>query len=678
MFKTTAVMDDARRQEMISLIEGSLTQIEEGSIVEGIVLEVRPNEVLVDVGGKSEGVVAGNEFKDVSQVSVGDTVQVLIETAEDEDGMIVLSKRKADEKIRWDAVLERYTEGCTVEGTIRSRVRGGLIVDVDGVEAFLPGSQIDVTPVADVDPFIDQSYEFKLIKISHDRRNIILSRRELIEDRQNERKRELLTTLAKDQMHHGKVKNITDFGVFVDLNGLDGLLHITDMSWGRVKHPSELMEIGQELNVIILDVDHERERVSLGLKQIQPNPWDDIENRYPAGSRLRGKVVNLAPYGAFVEIEEGIEGLVHVSEFSWTRRISRASDVLSVDDEVDVVVLSVSKEDQKIALGIRQTEENPWDTVKDRYPVGTRIKGKVRNFTTYGAFVQLEDGIDGMIHVSDMSWTRKINHPTEMLQKGQDVEAVVLEIDTENQRISLGLKQAQDDPWNTIVSRYAVGQMITGKVSKIASFGAFVELEGGVDGLIHISQLSNEHVERVKDAIKPGEEVEARIVKIDREERRIGLSLRESGGEDEVFDLPPEYKGDTSLRVGQNIVGLASAFDEAFSAGGEEWQPGEGEETSSEAEEEVDPDDAGAAETDPAESSATEADSAEVEPAEVEPAEAGSASTEPAATESDASTSEETKSEEEKPAEDAEAAETPEEAAPGEDQEEEVEEEVQS
>ena len=362
--------------------------------------------------------------------------------------------------------------------------------------------------------------------------------------------------------------------MFVDLDGIDGLLHITDLSWGRVRHPSDVVKPDQELEVVILDVDKERGRISLGLKQAQANPWDTIESKYPVNARLRGKVVNLVPYGAFVELEPGIEGLVHVSEFSWTRHVARASDMLKIGDEVDVVVLSVNKEEQKIALGIRQTEENPWDSVAERYPVGTRVKGKVRNFTSYGAFVQLEDGIDGMIHVSDMSWTRKINHPTEVLQKGQDVEAVVLEVDSANQRISLGLKQAQEDPWSSITSHYTVGQKVKGKVSKIASFGAFVELEGGVDGLVHISQISDDHVERVKDALKVGQEVEARIVRIDRDERRIGLSLREQNAAEADFQMPEEYKGAGSgLKAGQNIVGLASAFDEAFAAGGEEWAP---------------------------------------------------------------------------------------------------------
>ncbi|MCL1856428.1 MAG: 30S ribosomal protein S1 [Kiritimatiellaeota bacterium] len=576
MLKKKSVSESNRRQEMQDLMDEALKQIKENAIVKGTVLEVRDNEVLVDVGGKSEGVVAAGEFADLAVVKIGDVIDVLIEVVEDENGMVVLSKKRADEKIRWEAILAKYTEGCVVQGTVKSKVRGGLIVDVDGVEAFLPGSQIDVAQVHNTDELLEQTFDFKLIKIAHDRRNIILSRRELLESQMADKKRDLLSTIQKGQRVSGRVKNITDFGVFVNLNGLDGLLHITDMSWGRVKHPSELVKVDQVVDVVILDVDMERERVSLGMKQAQDNPWDDIETKFPVGARLRGKVVNLVPYGAFVELAEGLEGLVHVSEFSWTKRITRAADMLALGDEVNVMVLSVSKEEQKIALGIRQTEENPWDTVQDRYPVGTRIRGKVRNFTSYGAFVQLEDGIDGMIHVSDMSWTRKVNHPTELLQKSQEVEAVVLEVNMADQRISLGLKQAQDDPWNTITTRYSVGQMVKGKVSKIASFGAFIELEGGIDGLVHISQISDGHVEKVKDALKPGQEVEARIVKIDRDDRRIGLSMKANGGEDVDFELPPEYKDDSSLRVGQNIVGLASAFDEAFASGGEEWTPSAG------------------------------------------------------------------------------------------------------
>ena len=410
-------------KELDSLLTDSLNQAQENRIVKGMVLEVRPTEVLVDVGGKSEGAIPASEFEDISTVKAGDEVDVLIIQSENDDGMVVLSKKLADEKIKWEAVFQRYQEGSVVKGLVKSKVRGGLIVDVDGVEAFLPGSQIDVVPVHETDAFVGNEYEFKLIKLVPERHNIILSRRELLEAQLAEKRRELLDTLVVGERRKGKVKNITDFGVFVDLDGIDGLLHITDLSWGRVRHPSDVVQPDQELEVVVLDVDRERGRVSLGLKQAQENPWDAIEVRYPVNARLRGKVVNLVPYGAFVELEPGIEGLVHVSEFSWTRHVARASDMLKVGDEVDVVVLSIDKENQKIALGIRQTEENPWDSVGERYPVGTRVKGKVRNFTSYGAFVQLEDGIDGMIHVSDMSWTRKINHPTELLQKGQEVEA---------------------------------------------------------------------------------------------------------------------------------------------------------------------------------------------------------------------------------------------------------------
>jgi len=489
---------------------------------------------------------------------------------------VVLSKEKADLKIHWDHVVSAYGESSIVEGVVKNRVRGGLIVDVDGVDAFLPGSQIDVTPVHNTDELIGSKFEFKIIKINPERRNIILSRRELIEERLRAKKKELMASIEVGQLRKGRAKNITDFGVFVDLVGLDGLLHITDMSWGRIRHPSEMVSVGQELEVVILDVDHDRERVSLGLKQKSNNPWDDIEGKYPVGSRLRGKVVNLVPYGAFVELEQGVEGLVHVSEISWTKRIARAADVLEIGQEVDISVLSVNKAEQKIALGIRQTQDNPWDTVQSRYPVGSRVSGVVRNFTSYGAFIELENGIDGMIHVSDMSWTRKINHPSEMLQKGEEVDAVVLEVDPQNTRISLGLKQASEDPWNTIVSRYEIGEIVSGTVTKIAAFGAFIEIEEGVDGLVHISQISDDHVEKVRDVLDVGSPVEARIVKIDRAERRIGLSIKARNMPDDEFDKQKEEILE-GLKPGDNMVDLAGAFDEAFGGagqGGEEWRPG--------------------------------------------------------------------------------------------------------
>ena len=561
---------------------GQESKFKNGSLIEGTVSGIKGDDVMIDIGYKSVGSIDVSEFGDDAEPKVGDKVTVMLRELEnDKTGMVVLSKRAADEKIRWDKIQERYVEGSIVTGTIKSAVRGGLLVKIDDVEAFLPGSQVEVTPVKELEPYVGQTFEFKVIKISNERRNLIVSRRELIEGVQAEKKAELLASLQKGEIRKGRVKNITDFGAFVSIeDAIDGLLHITDMSWGRIKHPSELIKVGQELDVMVLDVDRERERVSLGLKQTTPNPWDAIQDQFPVGARVMGKVVNLAAYGAFVEIAPGIEGLVHISEFSWTKRVARASDMLSVGDEVQVVVLSIDVENQKIALGIRQTQANPWDTVQDRFPVGSKVTGKVRNFTAYGAFVELEEGIDGMIHVSDMSWTRKINHPSECLQKGQVVEAVVLDVNPKEQRISLGLKQAQTDPWDAIASKYPVGMVVKGKVSKIASFGAFIELEDGVDGLVHISQISDQRIEKVKDALDVGQEVEARVVKVDRGERRIGLSIRAmTMTEDEVKALEAEAAGETPAAItaktagSENLGGLSAAFDNAFA--NVEWQPGE-------------------------------------------------------------------------------------------------------
>ena len=560
---------------------GMDTTFKSGSIVEGTVSAVKDDDVFTDIGYKSEGVVKLDEFRDPAEAVPGFKFDVMIVSLEDDrTGMLILSKKRADDQIRWKMVQERYTEGCIVNGTIRAKVNGGLIVDIDGVEAFLPGSQLDVSPIRDLTPYIGQTYEFKVIKISNERRNIIISRRELIEGTMAEKKAELLGSLQKGEVRKGKVKNITDFGAFIDLDGIDGLLHITDMSWGRIKHPSEMLKVGQELDVMVLEVDQDRERISLGLKQCSENPWVTIAEQYPKGTRVKGKVVNLAAYGAFVEIAPGIEGLVHISEFSWTKRVARASDMLNQGDEVDVEILSIDSENQKIALGIRQTQANPWDSVQDRYPVGGRVKGKVRNFTTYGAFIELEEGIDGMIHVSDMSWTRKINHPSECLEKGKEVEAIILDVNPKEQRISLGLKQASQDPWADIASKYKVGALVKGKVSKIASFGAFIELEDGVDGLVHISQISDQRVDKVKDALQAGQEVEARVVKVDRGERRIGLSIRAvTMTEDELKALEAEAaaepaEGEASgLGGSESFGGLGAAFDEAFQ--NVEWQPGE-------------------------------------------------------------------------------------------------------
>ncbi len=558
---------------------GQESKFKNGSLVEGTVSAIKGSDVYVDIGYKSTGSIDVSEFGG-AEFKIGDKVTVMLRELEnDKTGMVVLSKKAADDKIRWEKILARYVEGCIVTGTIKSAVRGGLLVAIDDVEAFLPGSQIEVTPVKDLEPYVGQTHEFKVIKISNERRNLIVSRRELIEGTMAEKKAELLANLAKGDVKKGRVKNITDFGAFIDLDGLDGLLHITDMSWGRVKHPSEMLKVGQELDVMVLDIDRDRERVSLGLKQTTVSPWETIQDQFPVGARVSGKVVNLAAYGAFIEIAPGVEGLVHISEFSWTKRVARASDMLNMGDEVQVVVLSVDVENQKIALGIRQTQDNPWDTVQERFPVGSKVKGKVRNFTAYGAFIEMEEGIDGMIHVSDMSWTRKINHPSECLQKGQEVEAVVLDVNPKEQRVSLGLKQAQNDPWAEIAAKYAVGSTVKGKVSKIASFGAFIELEDGVDGLVHISQISDQRVEKVKDALEVGQEVEARVVKVDRGERRIGLSIRAmTMTEDEIKALEAEANGETpeaeatTTTAGENLGGLSAAFDNAFA--NVEWQPG--------------------------------------------------------------------------------------------------------
>ena len=571
METTTQTDWDAQDAAMDVLYEGTLANFTEGSIVTGRIIRVHDGDVTIDVGYKSEGVIDVNEFKDLEENPVGLEVDVFLERLEDDDGVIVISKKRAEQQKAWDYVVNECEEGSVVEGTIRSAVKGGFIVDV-GVDALLPGSQLDVTPVRNPEEHVGKTYEFRILKINLERKNIVVSRRDLIEESRRESRRKVLADIQVGQVRPGVVKNITDFGAFVDLDGIDGLLHVTDMTWGRINHPSEQLKVGDALNVMVLDVDLEKERISLGLKQTMENPWEEIESRYPTGARVHGKVVNLAPYGAFIELEEGVEGLVHVSEMSWTRRVQRAADVLSMGDEVDAVVLSVSTEDKKISLGMRQTEENPWEIVAGKYPIGSPVTGQVRNFTTYGAFVEIEEGVDGMIHVSDMSWTRKVNHPSEMLEKGDEVTTVVLEIDSTNQRISLGLKQAQEDPWADIAKRYPVGTRVTGKVTKVSSFGAFVEIEEGVDGLIHISQISDDHIEKVKDVLNVGDDIEARVVKVDATEHRIGLSVKAAKVSDEEFEVEEDML--EGLQSGEELVNLSGAFDSAFGDQLEEWHPG--------------------------------------------------------------------------------------------------------
>ncbi len=510
---------------MEEALQQSQTRFATGEIVKGIVIEVRPKEVLVDIGYKSEGVVSGNEFDDIKAVKVGDEMDVLIEKLEDKEGMVVLSKEKAEFKKNWDKILTICNEGGTITGKVKAAVKGGLLVNI-GVEAFLPASQIDIIPPKNLAQFLGNTYEFKVVKINQDRQNIVLSRRELIEQQRNDKRAKLLAEMTPGDIRKGTVKNITDFGAFIDLNGIDGLLHITDMSWGRIGHPSEILKVGQDIDVVVLDINREKERVSLGLKQKLTNPWENIDAKYQVGTKVKGKVVNLVPYGAFVEFEPGVEGLVHVTELSWTKRIAKPSDVLKADQEIEAVVLGINREEQKISLGIRQLETNPWDKALEKYPPGTKVKGKIRNLTSYGAFIELEEGLDGMIHVSDISWTRKINHPSEVFKKGDEVEAVVLEVDKANQRISVGVKQLTVDPWSNIDQFYKVGDLVTGSVTKLASFGAFVGLQHDIDGLVHISQVSEERTEKIKNVLKVGQEVTARVIKIDKTDRRIGLSIK--------------------------------------------------------------------------------------------------------------------------------------------------------
>ena len=533
----------------------------EGMLVKGRILEVRANEVLVDISYKSEGAISLSEFDNPDALKPGDEIEVLLESLEDDNGMVVLSYARAEQKKNWDHIVNICTEGGTIEGKIRGKVKGGLMVYI-GVDAFLPASQIDVIPPRNLDEYLGKTFKFKVVKINQERHNIVLSRRELIEQEREDKRRTLLDGMQVGQIRSGMIKNLTDFGAFIDLDGLDGLLHITDMSWGRINHPSELLKVGETIEVMILEVDREKERVSLGLKQKNRNPWDNVEVKYPVGSKVRGKIVSVVPYGAFVQLEDGVEGMVHVSELSWTKRIARVSDVLKVGDEIDTVVLEIKREEQKISLGTRQLEANPWSQVPKKYPPGTRIKGEIRNLTNFGAFIELEEGIDGMVHVSDMSWSRKITNPSELLKKGQVVDAVVLEVDAPNQRISLGMKQIEDDPWKTIEKRYKMGDLVKGKVVKLASFGAFIELPDKLEGLVHISQISEERVEKIKSALKVGDEVTARVIKVDPAERRIGLSIKAANYSAEQLEAEKE-QFEAALKPGEAIVDLEHAFEQA-------------------------------------------------------------------------------------------------------------------
>jgi small subunit ribosomal protein S1 len=508
--------------------EGSTTsEFEEGEVVHGRVVHVGTSEVLVDVGYKSEGSIPIEEFhRHGGLPKVGDEIEVYLEAKEDSEGLIVLSKDKADKIKVWDAITQAHEKGSPVEGRVVEVVKGGLSVDV-GVKAFLPGSQVDLRPVKNLASMIGQPIRARVIKLNRRRGNVVLSRRAVLEEEREEKKKHTLEVLGEGMVLTGTVKNITDYGAFIDLGGIDGLLHVTDMSWGRVGHPSEIFQVGDQVEVVVLHFDRESGRVSLGYKQKSSDPWERVEQTYAPGTKTRGRVVSLTNYGAFVELEAGVEGLVHVSEMSWTRRVRHPSKIVNVGDEVDVIVLDVNRGAKRISLGMKQVEPDPWATIDDRYRIGDRVAGKVRNLTDFGAFIELEPGVDGLLHISDMSWTRNVGHPSEVLKKGQELDTQILNIDRENKRISLGLKQIQPDPWTTVAQRYPMGSRVTGKVVRLTDFGAFVELEAGVDGLLHISQMANRPIGRPDEIVNVGDELALLVIRVDPNERRIGLSLKE-------------------------------------------------------------------------------------------------------------------------------------------------------
>lgn len=540
-------------EKLLEAYDETLRDFEEGEIVKGVVVKIDRDEVMVDVGYKSEGYIPLSEFGTMPdgtpKVKVGDPVDVYLLRKEDQDGLVVLSKEIADQKIVWDGIAEAYERGEVVQGKIVRRIKGGLKVEIGNVKAFLPASQVELRPVQNFDRYIGKTLDMRVIKLSKRRRNIVLSRRVILEEELKAKRQATLAALEAGQVCEGIVKNITQFGAFIDLGGVDGLLHKSDMSWGRVNHPSEIVSVGDKVEVMILSVDAEAGKVSLGMKQKTPDPWLSVEEKYPVGATLSGKVVNIVDYGAFVELEPGVEGLIHVSEMSWTRRVPHPSRILRKGDVIQARVLDVDSDKQKISLGIKQLQPNPWELLADKYPVGSRIKGKVRNLTDFGAFVEIEEGIDGLIHVSDLSWAKRVMNPADILKEGDAVEAVVLSIDAEKQRVSLGLKQIEPDPWIQVPEKYAIGSIVRGKVVNITSFGAFAKLEEGVEGLIHISELDERHVDNPEEVVSVGEELDLKVISLDPEERRIGLSLKEAKADQEQSVIERYMEGQYSDRA---------------------------------------------------------------------------------------------------------------------------------
>ena len=519
--------DEDQINEFMALYEESISGIKEGQIVKGSVVSIGPSEVMVDIGFKSEGAVLIKEFSDPTAIEIGQEIEVFLENVEDQDGQVVLSKQKADFMRVWDSIKEAHDTGNTVEGRLMRRIKGGIVVDLFGVEAFLPGSQIDIRQVKNFDQFIGQEFPFKIIKLNKARRNIVVSRRAVLEEERSRMREEIIQVLEEGQVREGVVKNITDFGAFIDLGGVDGLLHITDMSWGRVGHPSELVSIGDRIKVKVLNYDRERERISLGLKQLTPHPWENIEEKFPTDSQIRGKVVSITDYGAFVELEEGIEGLVHISEMSWTQHVRHPSKLVDIGDIVEVMVLKVDSESQKISLGMKQTEDDPWETLDSKYPPGIKLEGTVRSLTNFGAFVEIEDNIDGLVHISDMSWTKRIRQASEMFKKGDVIPVVVTEIDIKRRRISLSHKMAFDNPWPELAEQYAIGTEVKGSISRILERGVVVSIIDEVDGFVPLSQLAIDELKNPHQSFEEGQEISLEVIEFDKEQKKIVLSVRE-------------------------------------------------------------------------------------------------------------------------------------------------------
>jgi len=522
-----SLLNDGKEQVSLYLMTA-------GQLLKGKIVEINKEFAVIDVGLKSEGLVPLSEFYDQNELVQGNEVEVYLIKTEGSDGQIVLSRERARRQRQWEHIVNTCTEGSIVTGKVIRKVKGGLMVDI-GMEAFLPGSQIDNKRIKNLDDFIGKEYDFKILKINIERKNIVVSRREILEEERASKKKEIMSNIKEGDLRIGIVKNITDFGVFLDLDGIDGLLHITDMTWKRIRHPSEMVKIGQELEVMILHIDKEKGRVALGLKQKDQNPWEEIELKYPPGTRIKGKIVNMVSYGAFIEIENGIEGLIHVSEMSWTKNVTDPTEVVNVGDEIEAIVLSIQKDEGKISLGLKQTEHNPWEDIEQKYPIDGTVKAEIKSLTNYGAFVELEPGVDGLIHISDLSWIKKVSHPSEVLKKGDKIEAVILSVDKESKKITLGVKQLYSNPWETIEKTMAIGSFVKGVVSKITAFGIFVQLENGIEALIHVNDLSDQPFGKVEDVVAIGDEITAKVIKLDSEHKKISLSIKEYLVDDNQF-----------------------------------------------------------------------------------------------------------------------------------------------